>query len=178
MKAGYDSSGHDIVHSMIVKYIHALREIHPDRDASTSAQAHGKKVAAGAGMKRAFGEAFEVAIATVRIARYGDLLDSVTVPFGYEIEATLFPALEQAYYDTKNEETGAWDSSLFWEAVKPDLDNYIFSDDLQQLHFKKRRQAILAGTIQPEPSDRSWMEEEANNLEKRAFDIRNGLPSS
>lgn len=96
------------------------------------------------------------------------------VPPGYEIQNTLFPALDEAYRLAKT--GGKFDDTLFWEGVEPIIEQYIYTPELEELLERHRRQAILKGEEESLGGDIDWLEEEARSHEAKAADIRSRLP--
>lgn len=174
MIVSYDTTDFNLIHTLVGKYISFMKQMTPIQEEKESKQSFNKRQEYARGVIDTFAEAFEIAIASCRSARYGARIPVLPVPPGYEIQNTLFPALDEAYRLAKT--AGKFDDTLFWEGVEPIIEQYIYTPELEELLDRERRQAILKGEEEPLDGDADWLEEVARSHEAKAADIRSRLP--
>lgn len=171
MELRFEVEGFDEGFLLVNKYLVNIGAVYPKQKDNESTQAYNKRVEYGRGFRSAFAECFEVYVAASRVGRYGARAGSVPAPVAFEIENTLFPALEAAWTEASKHKKED-QNDFFWEVFHPVLEEFMFPAALEEQDESFRRQAILNGTEEPEPDDKEWLNEEADALERRAADIR------
>lgn len=169
------SNKQDMIRMMVGAYTSRMTEMHPSQRDGESGQAFNKRVQYGEGLKGAFADGFAVVIATARIQRYGERLDSIPAPPGFEIGADLLPAIDagwDAAMDKHGGKNAVRDVAAFYEALEPVLEEYIFPKELEEQYELARRKAVLDGLEKPEEGDQEWLKVKAEELETRAARLR------
>ncbi len=175
MQVTYSNKQNDVVRMLVGVYTANLMQMTPVKTENESAQAYTRRVKYGDGMKSAFADSFAVMIASVRISRYGERLESIPSPPGFEVGADLLPAIDagwEAALDKRGKVSPVRDVAAFYEALEPMLEEYIFPHDLEEQYEAARRKAILKGEEKPEDSDREWLWIEVEKLENRAAQLK------
>lgn len=170
MQVNYSPKQGDPIRMLIGAYTGSMKLMHPVQEGE-SAQAFNKRVQYGKGMRDAFADSFAVVIAQARISRYGDRMESIPSPQGYEIGADLLPAIEAGWEASMNKQHIP-DVAAFYEALEPVLEQYVFPERLEEQYEDARRLAILDGQEKPGPGDEEWLKLKAEELENRAAKLR------